>query len=123
MDLLRCAIWKPKARCTQTLMSRRLSIAASFLAHARSFQRSHAMGIEGVDSALKAGVDSIEHGYGLNEELIDRMVRQNVYWCPTIYTGVYVAEGRAAEGRPIYMTMRDMEAKIFGVALRKGVKI
>ena len=83
----------------------------------------HAMGIEGIDSALKAGVDSIEHGYGLNEELIDRMVRQNVYWCPTIYTGVYVAEGRAAEGRPIYMTMRDMEAKIFGVALRKGVKI
>ncbi|HKC65676.1 MAG TPA: amidohydrolase family protein [Pyrinomonadaceae bacterium] len=83
----------------------------------------HAMGIEGIDSALKAGVDSIEHGYGLNEELIDRMVRQNVYWCPTIYTGVYVAEGRAADGRPIYMTMRDMEAKIFGVALRKGVKI
>src|SRR5947209_1461882 len=83
----------------------------------------HAMGIEGIDSALKAGVDSIEHGYGLNEELIDRMVRQNVYWCPTIYTGVYVAEGRAADGRPIYLAMRDMEAKIFGVALRKGVKI
>jgi imidazolonepropionase-like amidohydrolase len=84
---------------------------------------SHAMGIEGIDAALKAGVDSVEHGYGLNEELIDRMVRQGVYWCPTIYTGVYVAEGRAAEGRPIYLTMRDMEAKIFGVALRKGVKI
>lgn len=84
---------------------------------------SHAMGIEGIDSALKAGVDSIEHGYGLNEELIDRMVRQGTYWCPTIYTGVYVAEGRAADGRPIYLTMRDLEAKIFGVALRKGVKI
>lgn len=84
---------------------------------------SHAMGIEGIDSALKAGVDSVEHGYGLNEELIDRMVRQGTYWCPTIYTGVYVAEGRAADGRPIYLTMRDLEAKIFGVALRKGVKI
>jgi imidazolonepropionase-like amidohydrolase len=84
---------------------------------------SHAMGIEGIDSALKAGVDSVEHGYGLNEELLDRMVRQGTYWCPTIYTGVYVAEGRAADGRPIYLTMRDLEAKIFGVALRKGVKI
>jgi imidazolonepropionase-like amidohydrolase len=83
----------------------------------------HAMGIEGIDAALKAGVDSVEHGYGLNEELLDRMVRQGTYWCPTIYTGVYVAEGRAAEGRPIYLTMRDLEAKIFGVAVRKGVKI
>jgi imidazolonepropionase-like amidohydrolase len=83
----------------------------------------HAMGREGIDAALKVGVDSIEHGYGLDEELLDRMVRQGTYWCPTIYTGVYVAEGRAAEGRPIYLTMRDLEAKIFGVALRKGVKI
>lgn len=83
----------------------------------------HAMGLEGIDSALRAGVDSIEHGYGLNEELLDRMLKQGVYWCPTIYTGVYVAEGRAAEGRPIYLTMRDLEAKIFGVAVRKGVKI
>ncbi|HYJ47534.1 MAG TPA: amidohydrolase family protein [Pyrinomonadaceae bacterium] len=83
----------------------------------------HAMGAEGIDAALKAGVDSVEHGYGLNEELIDRMVRQGTYWCPTIYTGVYVAEGRAAEGRPIYLAMRDLEAKIFGVAVRKGVKI
>lgn len=83
----------------------------------------HAMGMEGIDAALKAGVDSIEHGYGLNEELLDRMVRQGTYWCPTIYTGVYVAEGRAADGRPIYLTMRDLEAKIFGVAVRKGVKI
>jgi len=84
---------------------------------------SHAMGREGIDAALRAGVDSIEHGYGLDEELIDRMVRQGTYWCPTIYTGVYVAEGRAREGRPIYLTMRDMEARIFGVAVRKGVKV
>jgi imidazolonepropionase-like amidohydrolase len=83
----------------------------------------HAMGMEGIDAALKAGVDSVEHGYGLNEELLDRMLRQGTYWCPTIYTGVYVAEGRAADGRPIYLEMRDLEAKVFGVAVRKGVKI
>jgi imidazolonepropionase-like amidohydrolase len=83
----------------------------------------HAMGRDGIDAALKAGVDSIEHGYGLDEELMDRMVRQGTYWCPTIYVGVYVAEGRAAAGAPIWLTMRDLEAKAFGVALRKGVKI
>ena len=69
------------------------------------------------------GVDSIEHGYGLDEEMMDRMVRQGTYWCPTIYVGVYVAEGRAAAGAPIWLTMRDLEAKAFAVAVRKGVKI
>jgi imidazolonepropionase-like amidohydrolase len=83
----------------------------------------HAMGREGIDASLRVGVDSIEHGYGLDEELMDRMVRQGTYWCPTIYVGVYVAEGRAAAGAPIWLTMRDLEAKVFGVALRKGVKI
>jgi imidazolonepropionase-like amidohydrolase len=83
----------------------------------------HAMGRDGIDASLKVGVDSIEHGYGLDEELMDRMVRQGTYWCPTIYVGAYVAEGRAAAGAPIWLTMRDLEAKAFGVALRKGVKI
>jgi imidazolonepropionase-like amidohydrolase len=83
----------------------------------------HAMGWEGIDASLRAGVDSIEHGYGLDESLMDRMVKQGVYWCPTIYVGVYVAEGRAAAGAPIWLSMRDLEAKAFDVAVRKGVKI
>jgi imidazolonepropionase-like amidohydrolase len=83
----------------------------------------HAMGRDGIDASLRAGVDSIEHGYGLDEELMDRMIRQGTYWCPTIYVGVYVAEGRAAAGAPIWLTMRDLEAKAFALAVRKGVKI
>lgn len=83
----------------------------------------HAMGWDGIDASLRAGVDSIEHGYGLDQGLMDRMISQGVYWCPTIYVGVYVAEGRAAAGAPIWITMRDLEAKAFAIALRKGVKI
>jgi imidazolonepropionase-like amidohydrolase len=83
----------------------------------------HAMGREGIEASLKVGVDSIEHGYGLDEELMDRMVQQGTYWCPTIYVGAYVAEGRAAAGAPIWLTMRDLEAKAFGIAVRKGVRI
>ncbi len=83
----------------------------------------HAMGREGIEASLKVGVDSIEHGFGLDEEMMDLMVRQGTYWCPTIYVGVYVAEGRAAAGAPIWLTMRDMQAKAFPVAVRKGVKI
>ncbi|MGH9908774.1 MAG: amidohydrolase family protein [Pyrinomonadaceae bacterium] len=83
----------------------------------------HAMGREGIEASLKVGVDSIEHGFGLDEEMMELMVRQGTYWCPTIYVGVYVAEGRAAAGAPIWLTMRDMEAKAFRLAVTKGVKI
>jgi imidazolonepropionase-like amidohydrolase len=83
----------------------------------------HAMGREGILSALKAGVDTIEHGDGLDEETIDIMVRRGVFWCPTIYVGVYVAQGRAAAGAPIWVTMVDLEKKAFAKALARGVKI
>ncbi len=83
----------------------------------------HAMGWDGIDAALRHNVDSIEHGYGLDDGLIDRMVKQGAYWCPTIYVGAYVAEGRAAAGAPIWLAMRDLEAAAFPIAYRKGVKI
>lgn len=83
----------------------------------------HAMGRDGIMAALRAGVDSIEHGDGLDDETIDLMVQKGVYWCPTIYVGVYVAEGRAAAGASVWKTMVDLERQAFGLALKKGVKI
>jgi imidazolonepropionase-like amidohydrolase len=83
----------------------------------------HAMGREGIESALKAGADTIEHGFGLDDEMMDLMIKRGVYWCPTIFVGAYVAEGRAAAGAPIWKTMVDLEAKAFARAVKKGVKI
>jgi imidazolonepropionase-like amidohydrolase len=83
----------------------------------------HAIGRDGIASALRAGVDSIEHGDGLDDDLIDELVNRGVYWCPTIFVGVYVAEGRAAAGAPIWNKMIDLEARAFNKAVKKGVKI
>jgi len=83
----------------------------------------HAIGRDGLEAALRAGADTIEHGHGLDDETIDTMVRQGVFWCPTIFVGAYVAEGRAAAGAPIWKTMVDVQREAFGKALRKGVKI
>jgi imidazolonepropionase-like amidohydrolase len=83
----------------------------------------HAMGREGIESALRAGADTIEHGFGLDEEMMDRMVRQGTYWCPTLYVGVYVAEGRAAAGAPIWKTMVELAKQAFSTAVKRGVKI
>ena len=58
----------------------------------------HAVTRDGILPAINAGASSIEHGYAMDDECIALMVKKGVYWCPTIYVNVYVAEGRAAAG-------------------------
>jgi imidazolonepropionase-like amidohydrolase len=77
----------------------------------------HAIGWDGIDAALRAGFNTIEHGDGLTPDLIDRMVRQKVYWCPTIFVGVYVAEGRGG----IWPKMVELERQAFGEAIHRGL--
>jgi imidazolonepropionase-like amidohydrolase len=79
----------------------------------------HAIGSDGIAAALRAGVDSIEHGDGFTDALLDQAVKQHVYWCPTITVGVYVAPGRGGNWNP----MVDAERKAFAKGLQKGVKI
>jgi imidazolonepropionase-like amidohydrolase len=77
----------------------------------------HAIGWDGIDAALRAGFNTIEHGDGLTPDLIDRMVRQKVYWCPTIFVGAYVADGRGG----IWPKMVEIERIAFGEAVKRGL--
>jgi imidazolonepropionase-like amidohydrolase len=52
----------------------------------------HAQGSQGIKNALLAGVASIEHGVYLNDELIDLMLKQDVYLVPTLVAPVAVVE-------------------------------
>jgi imidazolonepropionase-like amidohydrolase len=79
----------------------------------------HAMGWEGIDSALRAGVDTIEHGDGLDAGLIERLGKQGVYWCPTLYVGVYVMNGRPA----LWKEMAALEGKAFRLGVAKHALI
>jgi len=83
----------------------------------------HAIGRDGIEAALRAGVNSIEHGMGITDSLAQVMAQRGVYWCPTIFVTVYVAPGRAAAGAPIWQQLVDIERVAFGRALRAGVKI
>jgi imidazolonepropionase-like amidohydrolase len=44
----------------------------------------HAGGSEGIKTAIRGGVDCIEHGYYLDDEAIEMMVEKNVFYVPTI---------------------------------------
>jgi imidazolonepropionase-like amidohydrolase len=79
----------------------------------------HAMAWDGIDAALRAGVDSIEHGVGLTDDLADRMAAKGVYLCPTMLALVTVAGPRGG----IWPHMVEISRAAVGRAARKGVKI
>jgi len=78
----------------------------------------HARGEEGIAAALRAGVDSIEHGIGFTDPLLDQAAKRGVYWIPT----AMVAAGETSPGgEPT--SMASCEERAFRSALKKGVKI
>src|ERR1700716_1881516 len=79
----------------------------------------HAIGSDGIAAALRAGVDTIEHGDGLTDALIDEIAKKGVFWVPTITVGAYVAPGRGGN----WTRMVDLERVAFQKALKKNVKI
>ncbi|OGT95047.1 MAG: hypothetical protein A2083_05330 [Gemmatimonadetes bacterium GWC2_71_9] len=83
----------------------------------------HAVGREGLEIALRVGVNTIEHGQGLTDDIARRLAQQGIYWCPTLFVGEYVAEGRARAGAPIWLRMVEFHREAFRAALRAGVKI
>jgi imidazolonepropionase-like amidohydrolase len=79
----------------------------------------HAMARPGISNALNAGVDSIEHGISIPNDLIDMMVAKGVYLCPTLTVTEVVAPGRGG----VWLKIPEFHHDSFQRALRKGVKI
>jgi imidazolonepropionase-like amidohydrolase len=79
----------------------------------------HCIGSDGIAAALRAGVDTIEHGDGFTDALLDEAARKGVYWVPTIIVGAYVAPGRGGN----WVRMVDLEKTAFQKALKKNIKI
>ena len=84
---------------------------------------SHAMALNGVHNSVEAGVDSIEHGNYIADEDLKTMSARGTFYVPTIFVGEYVAEGRAAEGAPVWVKMLAVHEETFRRAMKAGVKI
>ena len=89
----------------------------------------HAHGPEGMKRAIRAGVDSIEHGTYMDDEAMQLMREHGTYYVPTITAGRYVAEKAKEEGyypaivRPKALAVGPVIQDTFGRAYRAGVKI
>src|SRR5262249_31491052 len=84
---------------------------------------SHAMALQGVHNSVEAGVDSIEHGNYIADEDLKTMANRGIFYVATIFVGAYVAEGRAAEGAPVWLKMLSIHEDTFRRALKNNVKI
>ena len=74
---------------------------AAIVAAARDYGyrvAAHAHGTEGMRRAVVAGVDSIEHGTFMSDEVMELMRERGTWYVPTISAGVFVGEQAEVEG-------------------------
>ena len=88
----------------------------------------HAHGAEGIKNAIRAGVQSIEHGSLLDDEGIAMMKKQGTYLVADIYNGDYITEVGNREGWPAEFLRKNIETTdaqraAFKKAVAAGVKI
>ncbi len=89
----------------------------------------HAHGSEGIRRAVIAGVDSIEHGTYMNDEIIALMKERGTYWVPTNMASEWVAKKAAEPGyfpeivRPKAAAIGPQMKQTFAKAYAAGVKI
>lgn len=82
----------------------------------------HAHGKIGIDAALRAGVDSIEHGSYLDAETADLFVATGAYLVPTLIAG-YTVQRIATERPGFYTPEVAQKALEVGPIMRNAVKI
>ena len=89
----------------------------------------HAHGKEGMERAIKAGVDSIEHGTFMDKDTMAMMRKHGTYFVPTISAGKWAEEKSHIAGffpdvvRPKAASIGGKIQQTFAAAYKAGVKI
>jgi len=89
----------------------------------------HAHGAEGMKRAIRAGVNSIEHGTFMDDEAIELFLKHGTWYVPTITAGKAVGDSAKIPGYyPAVVVPKALETgpqiqKTFAKAYKAGVKI
>ncbi len=88
----------------------------------------HAHGAEGIKNAIRAGVDTIEHGTFADEEALDMMLEHEIYLVPTLSPDYYMSKYGKKGGVAPFMVdklkkKREARLKTVARALKMGVKV
>lgn len=88
----------------------------------------HAIGGDGIMNALRAGVDSIEHGFYLDEEALGIAVAQGTFLVPTLVALASIINSGAPQGVPGWVIAKaerelDRSRTMFRAAVDSGMRI
>lgn len=113
---------------TQELSEEQMARAVEVAHRAGKRVMAHAEGTEGIKAAVRAGVDSIEHGTALDEEGAALMERKGTWLVPTLYTFQHGAEEGTSLGADPFMAEKGkailtLQQPAFTLALKHHLKI
>lgn len=88
----------------------------------------HAQGLDGIISAVRAGVDTIEHGTFLDEETAELMVKRGIFLIPTLSLMHKIATEAGSYGMSPWALKKGAElnkvaVNTFNLAQERGVRI
>ncbi len=88
----------------------------------------HAQGTKGIKNAIRAGIDSIEHGFWLDDEAVEMMLENDVYLVPTLAAVHHIVEAGTEGGVPPHAVEKaefgqKAHLESFRMALEAGVNI
>ncbi len=112
----------------QELSEEQMARAVELAHRARRKVMAHAEGTEGIKAAVRAGVDSIEHGTMLDEEGAELMARRGTWLVPTLETfqrGVEVGASLGQDPASVEKgrAILKFQQAAFALALKHKVKI
>lgn len=112
----------------QELTEDEMRAAVEEAARRGTYATAHAHGAEGMKSAMRAGVRSIEHGSLMDDEAIAMMKAKGVFLVADIYDGDWIDAYGKAHGWPAQTLRKNYETteaqrEGFRKAVKAGVKI
>jgi imidazolonepropionase-like amidohydrolase len=121
-------VFTPGSRPEQAHLTREELAACVAEAHRLGRKvASHALGEAGVRNAVLAGVDSIEHGFWIDDDVIAAMVERGAWLVPTLSIPLggfrYHRESVPAYAVPKLEAAREAHLDSFARAYRAGVRI
>jgi imidazolonepropionase-like amidohydrolase len=89
---------------------------------------SHAIGNRGIKNALEAGIDSVEHGFYLDDESVNLALKNEAYMVPTLIAVDQIVSNGRGRGIPEWVVRKaESEAghhrESFALAVRSGMRI
>ncbi|MDP9390164.1 MAG: amidohydrolase family protein [Actinomycetota bacterium] len=119
----------PGVSPTQTaLLPEELAVVAQEAHNSGRRVTTHAIGRAGIHNALLAGIDSVEHGFYFDDELLDLAIAQGTFLVPTMLAVDGIIRNGLAGGIPDWVVAKaereaQKQRESFAAAVSSGMRI